>query len=68
VPMKNGLIDENHIKAELGEIASGDKPGRTSENEITMFKSVGNAVQDLTAAEHILHTADKMNLGTELSL
>jgi hypothetical protein len=38
-----GLITESHIHAEIGEIAAGSKPGRTRTDEVTLFKSVGNA-------------------------
>ncbi|MBE9508675.1 MAG: hypothetical protein IMY86_11575, partial [Chloroflexi bacterium] len=50
IPLRQGLMDETHIHAELGEIAAGLKPGRTSPEEITLFKSVGVAVQDVAAA------------------
>ena len=66
--MKEGLIGEEHIAAEVGEIASGKIKGRNSDNEITFFKSVGNAVQDLAAASLVLEKAEQLNLGIELSL
>lgn len=54
IPMKEGLITEDHIYAELGEIVNGTKKGRTSKEQITVFKSVGNAVQDLAMASFLL--------------
>src|SRR6266511_2678901 len=48
IPIREGLISASHIYAELGELVAGQKPGRTSATEITLFKSVGNAVQDLS--------------------
>jgi len=54
IPLHEGLISSNHIYAELGEIISGKKPGRTSEEETTIFKSVGIAVQDLALAKLVL--------------
>jgi ornithine cyclodeaminase/alanine dehydrogenase-like protein (mu-crystallin family) len=57
IPLKEGLIDSNHIYAELGEIVSGKKQGRISDEEITVFKSVGIAVQDLALAKFILDKA-----------
>ncbi|MEM3032124.1 MAG: ornithine cyclodeaminase family protein, partial [Nitrososphaerota archaeon] len=45
-PINMGLITPSHIYAELGEIAAGLRLGRTAEDEITVFKSVGLAVQD----------------------
>lgn len=50
IPLRAGLIDESHILAEIGEVLAGLAPGRLSEEEITLFKSVGNAVQDLAVA------------------
>lgn len=64
--MKAGLITEANIHAELGEIILGRKTGRQSEDEITFFKSVGNAVQDAVAAQLALKNAQKMKLGTEV--
>jgi len=61
-----GLIKESDVHAELGEIVLGVKPGRQSESEITFFKSVGNAVQDATAAQLALKNARAMKLGTEV--
>lgn len=42
-----GLIDDFHILAEIGEVLSGVKPGRTSDSDITLYKSLGHAVQDI---------------------
>lgn len=53
IPMQKGLITENQIYAELGEIADDRILGRTTEDGITLFKSVGNAVQDLVIAHYI---------------
>ena len=54
IPRDLGLIHESIIYAEIGEIAAGLRPGRTREDEITFFKSVGNAVQDAAVAERIV--------------
>jgi ornithine cyclodeaminase/alanine dehydrogenase-like protein (mu-crystallin family) len=67
-PIEDGLITEDNIQAELGEIVLGKSPGRTDTNQITFFKSVGNAVQDAAAAKLALENAEKMGLGTEISL
>lgn len=67
-PMQDGLLEASHIHAELGEIVAGHKAGRTSADEITFFKSVGNAVQDLAAAAHVVAAARERGLGTEASL
>ena len=65
--MKSGEISEDHIFGELGEIASGKKFGRISDREITLFKSVGNAVQDLAVANVVLENAEKNNVGSLLA-
>jgi ornithine cyclodeaminase len=50
-PLRQGVIAESHVRAELCELARGEKRGRTSRDEITLFKSVGMALEDLAAAE-----------------
>lgn len=45
-----GLIDDSHIVAEIGEVLAGAKPGRTSADQITLYKSLGHAAQDIAAA------------------
>lgn len=67
-PMQHGVITKGHIHAEIGEIAGGNKIGRESDDEITFFKSVGNAVQDLAVATQVLVKAEKLGLGTEAAL
>jgi ornithine cyclodeaminase/alanine dehydrogenase-like protein (mu-crystallin family) len=67
-PIDAGLIDESHIHAEIGEIAAGTSEARTSEEQITLFKSVGSAVQDLAAATRALARAEQLGLGVEVSL
>lgn len=66
IPIRGGLISEHRIHAELGEIAAGQKTGRTTQDEITLFKSVGVAIQDLAAAQKVLEAAESTGLGTEV--
>jgi alanine dehydrogenase len=68
IPMEQGLMSAGDIYAELGEIVAGDRPGRESAQEITLFKSVGVAVQDVAAAGAVLEAARKSGLGTRLAL
>ncbi len=68
IPMERGLISADYIHAELGEIVSGLRPGRESPEEITLFKSVGVAVQDVVAAAAVLEAAQAAGLGTEVDL
>src|SRR5262245_6565524 len=66
-PLEAGLIDRNHIHAELGEIVLGRRPGRADERQITFFKSVGLAAQDAVAARHALANARGLKLGQEVA-
>lgn len=62
-PIRQGIFGEEHIYAELGEVVLGRKQGRQSPDEITVFKSVGLAVQDALAAQVAIRNALKMGLG-----
>jgi alanine dehydrogenase len=68
VPIQQGRFSADRIAAELGEIVSGTKPGRVAGDEITLFKSVGVAIQDLAAAARVLANARRLGLGTVLRL
>jgi ornithine cyclodeaminase/alanine dehydrogenase-like protein (mu-crystallin family) len=57
---------EERIAAELGEVLVGDHPGRTGDDELTVFKSLGLAVEDLAAAELVVRKAREQGVGTEL--
>jgi ornithine cyclodeaminase/alanine dehydrogenase-like protein (mu-crystallin family) len=66
-------IGEGHLDAaveptEIGEVLAGSRPGRSDDAEITLFKSVGNAVQDLAVTSVILEEARRLDLGTEFGL
>jgi ornithine cyclodeaminase len=61
--MASGAIDETAIRAELAELCRGDHPGRTSPDEITVFKSVGAAIEDLVAANLVVTSLGAANLG-----
>ncbi len=67
-PQREGAIGPEHIRAELGELLLGTAPGRESEDEITVFKSLGLAVEDLAAAELVLARALEEDAGTVVSL
>ena len=66
-PLRQGLIQESHFGTELGEVLLGRSPGRRQADEITLFKSVGVAIQDLCAATRALDNARRLGLGTLLS-
>ncbi len=63
-PLEEGAIGPDHIKAELGEVLTGAHPGRTSPDELTVFKSLGLAVEDLAAAEFLYRRAQETGAGT----
>ena len=65
---EEGVVEKNHIHAELGDIVAGNKQGRDSNDQITMFKSVGVANQDLSAAHAVLARGSKLELGSVVSL
>lgn len=60
----DGAIGPDHIRAEIGEVLVGEKPGRASREEITLFKSLGIGVEDLAAAEYLYRKASALNAGT----
>jgi len=67
--IREGLIEgESHIRAELGEVLAGVQPGRRDDSELTLYRSLGIAVQDLAAAELAVRTARARGLGTEVEL
>jgi len=67
VPIREGLFSADDIFAELGEIASGDKPGREREEEITVFKSVGLAAMDVVVAKAMYDKAVSAGVGQIVS-
>jgi ornithine cyclodeaminase len=68
IPLNDGLVSREHFARELGMVASGAAPGRASADEITLFKSVGNAVQDVVVARRAVDRARQRGLGTEIDL
>ncbi len=67
-PIADGAVDESVMSAEIGEILLGRAPGRTDADEITFFKSVGNAVQDVAVAARVLEGATASGRGVLLDL
>jgi ornithine cyclodeaminase len=68
IPLHDGLVTREHFSRELGMVASGTAPGRTTDEEITLFKSVGNAVQDVVVAKRAVDRAREQGIGTEIDL
>ncbi len=67
-PIRDGLIGAGHIHAEVGELVSGARPGRTSPEQITLYKSVGVAIQDAVAAQLVLDAAEKRGVGRHVEI
>jgi ornithine cyclodeaminase len=68
IPKQEGAIGDDHIVGELGELLLDRIPGRRNATEITLFKSLGLAVEDLAAAHHIYQQALATGAGTRLDL
>ena len=68
IPLAEGAIDEGHLLGELHEVLSGAIPGRTAPEDITLFESLGIAVEDLITAHHLLQEARRRGVGTEVDL
>jgi ornithine cyclodeaminase len=56
IPKNEGVINDDHVKGELGEVLLGIKKGRETNDEITVFKSLGIAIEDIYAASHVYQT------------
>lgn len=66
IPLAEGAIGPDHVKAELGEVLIGAHPGREHEDELTLFKSLGIAVEDLASAELVVRRARERGAGVEV--
>jgi ornithine cyclodeaminase/alanine dehydrogenase-like protein (mu-crystallin family) len=68
IPRSEGAISDAHIRGELGEVLIGRIPGRTDAADITIFKSLGLAIEDLAAAHHVLRKAEARGAGVVVEL
>lgn len=66
--VRDGVIDAGHVGTEIGEVVAGIRPGRTSPRQITLYKSVGVAVQDAAGAALVLAAARERGAGTDVVL
>ncbi|MNO82041.1 ornithine cyclodeaminase [compost metagenome] len=67
IPLKEGVITSGHIIGEIGELISGNIEGRATADEITLFKGLGLAIEDLAAANFIYNEAVKLQKGIEIA-
>ncbi|HET6864481.1 MAG TPA: ornithine cyclodeaminase family protein, partial [Solirubrobacteraceae bacterium] len=65
---QGAIAGEDHVRAELGEVLAGMSPGRTEPEELTVFRSLGLAVEDLAAAERAVTVARAQGIGVEVQL
>ena len=63
-PLTAGLISREHVRGEIGEVVLGRAAGRTTREQVTLFKSVGVAVQDAVAARFAIENATRLKLGS----
>ena len=68
VPLSEGIIREKDVYAEIGEILTGKKTGRTSNDEITVFDSTGLGIQDVAAGHAVYEKALRSNIGRRMRL
>jgi alanine dehydrogenase len=66
--LEAGRIERDHVRAEIGEVVSGDRPGRRSPEEVTLYKSVGVAAQDAAATALVMEAARREGAGIEVDL
>lgn len=65
IPIEEGALSSDDIYGEVGELVTGKKPGRENDQEITLFKSVGLSIQDISTAYHVYRKALDQQVGTE---
>jgi len=68
IPISEGAITEEHIHADLGEVVTGKRTGRTSDEQISLFKSNGLAIQDAATARLVFDRAKDAVIGTEVDI
>ena len=68
IPLKEGAVTEDHFYADLGDLVTGKKEGRTDAEEITVFKSNGLAIQDAAAAKLIYDKAVEAGIGVSVDI
>ncbi len=68
IPRSEGAVSDAHIVGELGELLAGRIPGRAAPGEVTLFKSLGLAVEDLAAGAYVLAAAERNGVGTLVEL
>jgi ornithine cyclodeaminase len=68
IPLREGAFGPDHIVAELGEVIVGKNPGRRSPSELTIFKSLGLAVEDVASAAYVVDQARRLKVGQTVQM
>ena len=68
IPMLEGAVKGDHVQAELGEVLTGKNPGRRSPRELTLFKSLGLAVEDVASAAYVVRRARETGTGQTVQM
>jgi ornithine cyclodeaminase len=63
IPLREGIIQQDHLQGELGSVIAGQVNGRQSDEDITMYKSLGIAIEDLASAGFLLEKAKREQKG-----
>jgi len=67
IPIQEGVVERDHIVGEIGQLLAGDIHGRTNEQQITVYNSLGITSQDLYAARLVMEKAQAQGVGTQVS-
>jgi ornithine cyclodeaminase len=68
IPVNEGLVTVEHYRTELGHLVDGSATGRSNDREITFFKSVGNAIQDVVVGKNLVERASEKGIGIDIDL
>jgi ornithine cyclodeaminase/alanine dehydrogenase-like protein (mu-crystallin family) len=68
IPMREGAVNGDHVQAELGEVITGQNSGRRSPRELTLFKSLGLAVEDVASAIYVVRRARETGTGQTVKM
>ena len=68
IPMREGAFTADHIVAELGDVIVGNNPGRRSPSELTIFKSLGLAVEDVASAAYVVDQVRRLKIGQTVQM
>ena len=67
-PKSEGRFGDEHLLGEVGEVLEGKAPGRLGRSDITMFKSLGLAIEDLASAHYVAARAAELGIGTVIEI